>query len=189
MIPILLLLTKYSEDENFLIRLYLDHQRLMYFIARKYTDNPADQEEIVQSALVKIVKHVKRIREIDETRQAAYIGVLTKNTAINHVRHTSVVDKHTEPMPVDELSAISARDYLPEKFVIRLEQRELIREVLDRLRESDRILIEGKYFLQLTDTELAELLGCKPRSISMMITRAKRRAVAEMNRMVQDDEP
>ena len=45
------------------------------------------------------------------------------------------------------------------------------------LSENDQLLLEGKYLLGYTDTELASLLKCKVGSIRMKLTRARRKAL------------
>ena len=46
-----------------------------------------------------------------------------------------------------------------------------------RFSEEEQILLEGKYILGYTDQELALQVECKPASIRMKLTRARRRAL------------
>ena len=61
--------------------------------------------------------------------------------------------------------------------LLQMEQKEMLVRVLESLSEEDRILLEGKYILEQSDRDLAALLGCKPSSIRMKLTRARRRAL------------
>lgn len=45
------------------------------------------------------------------------------------------------------------------------------------LPEETRSLLAGKYLLGLSDAELAEQYGCRPDSIRMKLTRARRQAL------------
>ena len=49
--------------------------------------------------------------------------------------------------------------------------------ILDLLSETDNLILTGKYFLDYSDAELAAFIGCKPSSIRMMLTRARRNAL------------
>lgn len=187
-LPFILLTAVSSEDEGFLVDIYLRYQRLMYYIASCYVSTKEDQEEIVQTALLKIVNKVSVIRALDERSQAAYVGVLTKNTALNYLKHSAIISKYMADVTIEDLSNLPAENDPPEKTVIRMEKRERVRAVLKKLSESDQILIEGKYFLDLTDTEIANILGCKTRSITMMLTRARRHFLMEINREDPYDE-
>ena len=40
--------------------------------------------------------------------------------------------------------------------------------------ESDQLLLLGKYTMDMSDTELAQVINCKPSSIRMKLTRARR---------------
>ena len=48
---------------------------------------------------------------------------------------------------------------------------------MEKLSEDDQELLWGKYYFELSDAELADLFGCKPASIRMKLSRAKRRAM------------
>ena len=78
----------------------------------------------------------------------------------------------------DEDPADSAT--LPEDILLSNEFSDAFAEVFDSLPEEDRLLLRGKYELDLDDAELAALLGCAPNSIRMKLTRARRRAVAHL---------
>ena len=66
------------------------------------------------------------------------------------------------------------------------EQREHLLAALDQLSPEDRLLLEGKYFLEESDESLAKLLGCKAGSIRMKLTRARRRAFKLFEKEVHD---
>ena len=53
---------------------------------------------------------------------------------------------------------------------------ELLNKVLESLEERDRVLLTGKFYLRLSDEELAEMVGCKPDSVRMLVKRAKQKA-------------
>ena len=42
--------------------------------------------------------------------------------------------------------------------------------------ESDRMLLEGRYLLEMSDAELARIFHCKPSSIRMKMSRARKNA-------------
>ena len=58
---------------------------------------------------------------------------------------------------------------------------ETLKFLWPRLSEEDRILLEGKYVWGQSDKELAEILHCKPSSIRMKLTRARRRALNNLS--------
>ena len=44
----------------------------------------------------------------------------------------------------------------------------------EEMTESDQLLLLGKYTMDMSDTELAQVINCKPSSIRMKLTRARR---------------
>jgi len=59
---------------------------------------------------------------------------------------------------------------------------EYIRNIWCGLECDARMLMEQKYILHWSDEELAEILGIKPQSVRMRITRAKRELMAQLQK-------
>ena len=64
-----------------------------------------------------------------------------------------------------------------DELLVVAERRAELARAWRELSERDRFLLEGKYFLQLSDSELGDALGCKAESIRMKLTRARRNVV------------
>lgn len=185
MIPVIFLLLESPEDAEFLNRLYTDFERLMYATAGKFTASQPDKEDIVQDTLVKMAKYISSLRKLDRCALPSAVVILTKSTAINFARHQNVVRRHsirTDRDPDDILlplpDAVSV-----EEMVALSEHRDGLRRIWPKLSKTDRFLLEGKYILGLDDAELAGYVGCKPGSIRMKLTRARRSALAELKRI------
>lgn len=186
MIPIIFMLVRDSGDESFVLQIYDRFKRLMFKIAGEYGSTPEDREEIFQIAVLRLVNSVSALRKLDASKLPSYIATLTRNTAINYLKHNNVVLKHRANVEEDEIPAGSF-SVSPEEYILRKEKWELMLKALGKLSESDRLVLGGKLMLELPDEELAAILGCKPQSVSMKLTRARRRAMWEIMRMEQDD--
>lgn len=66
---------------------------------------------------------------------------------------------------------------IADNLVLLSEQREQLWKIWRLLPREDRYLLEGKYILGYSDQQLAASLSCKPNSIRMKLTRARRRAM------------
>lgn len=164
-------------DREFMMQLYLDYERLMYATAQKYVSDPEAVQDVVQESLLRLIPKVPFLREQEECIYVNYIAATVRNTAINTLRKLGVRSslfcsledqaEHVSPEPGPS----------PEESLLRAEQREELARLWDRLREEDRLLLEGKYILGCRDAELADTLGCKESSIRMKLTRARRRAL------------
>ncbi len=169
-----------TDAQEFMVGLYEQYRRLMFSTARKYTADPQESEEIVQDALVKLVENVDTMRRVERCVLPAMIVIIVRNTAINHLKHMNVVRRHRAELPEeqDEPSGGPSMDEL----MVREEQLDALRRVWPRLSEADQLLLSGRYILGLDDRELARLAGCKPGSVRMKLTRARRNALREMKK-------
>lgn len=184
MFPIILLAVESPEDAEFLCRLYANCDRLMYATAGKFTANQQDKEDIVQDTLVRIVKYVAYLRKLDCCTLPSAVVILTRNTAINFARHRSVVQKYTSPSGWDPDEIPPGNDVSTVEDMVALsEMRNSLDTIWPKLSRNDRILLEGRYILDLSDEELAKFVNCKPSSVRMKLTRARRNALAEMKRI------
>lgn len=107
---------------------------------------------------------------------ATYIVLTVRNTAINYLRkrnRSSVWSDAYDDLLAEEIQCQLSMDEL----LILAENRQKLVAAWDDVPESDRLLLEGKYFLELSDKELAQQVGCKPSSIRMKLTRARRNAL------------
>lgn len=171
---------KRLSDEELVESIYREHCKLMFAVARKYTRNDSICEDIVQDCLVKLMQRPDELRDKDEQTAARYVAAMVKNAAVNRIEHQRVVNSHTVPLRKEDDSRSMDRydetELTLDERVIALDDARLLYEALRHLSDSDRILLEGKYILDMTDEELALQLNCGTNSVRMKLTRARRRA-------------
>lgn len=169
------------EKQVFMTKIYLKYERLMFILAGQYASNSFEQEEIVQIALVRLWQKVDTLQQINPCAAASYIAVTIRNTAINYrrkhskeqVRHVSL-DAVPEDLPAIQALPADARLLADEK-------KAAILRAFRSLAPEDRFLLEGKYFLQCSNEELAAQLNCKPDSIRMKLYRVRKRFLTRLN--------
>lgn len=79
-------------------------------------------------------------------------------------------------IPLDEFSEDNPQAYLLSSEVkyLEKERRQELLAAFEEMTESDQLLLLGKYTMDMSDTELAQVINCKPSSIRMKLTRARR---------------
>lgn len=159
------------DDRDYMLRVYQEYQRLMFFTVQKYTSNPSDQEDIVQDCLERLIKKIPQMRALNHFALTAYIATTVRNTAINALRRAEKAPDFTEYIDTAEYAMCPD----PTAAVC---QKYQLREVWALLTEEERILLEGRYIIGCTDAELAEQLHCKANSVRMKLTRARRKAMS-----------
>ena len=96
---------------------------------------------------------------------------------------------HTKVYSLEEQAdEIASAEPSMDELMIVMEHKERLYEVWGQLPEEDLILLEGKYILRCTDSELAEQLHCKPDSVRMKLTRVRRKVFRMMNSNGGDSE-
>ena len=164
-----------DDDRTFMLWLYQEFKHIMLSTVKKYIANPQDQEDIIQDSILKLIKKIDLLREKERCVLGAYVVYTVRNTATNHLRHTAVEKAHFESF--DDGVEYEA-DLLPLDDLMALKERNVqVVDAIKRLSDGEQALLIGKYVLEYSDDELGDQLGCKPASIRMKLTRARRKAL------------
>ena len=168
------------DGRTFMKSLYKRYSRLMYATVQRSISNSQDCEDIVQDAVESLCKKVHTLMGLPAPALTVYIVYTVKNRARNFKRHQTVVEKHIVPMANASLELLESPDPPPETKLELEERVNALYKAWSQLPEQDRELLYRKYVLRQDNEELAEFLRCKPDSVRMRLTRAKRKAAALM---------
>lgn len=167
-------MNKEKEKQCFMEDIYRKYERLMYYIAGKYAEAPAQREDIVQTTVLSLLKNEKTMQQLSPRAQVSYIAVAVRNTAISTIKRDQT--ESARCIPIDDLTEDFPQAYIPSvevKYFEKERQQELFAK-FQEMKEDEQQLLFGRYLMNLSDAELAKLLGCKPSSIRMKLTRARR---------------
>jgi len=175
---------KQEGESAFIIQLYHNYSRLMYFTAKKYfDDDPQECEDVVQESILKLVKRTELLKSLDQARLTSYVVTTVKNTAITagirrkqKVQSTISISDLSEDLVKDSTSVID--------ITIARESKAELLHAIQQLKPEDRILLEGKYYLGYDDRELAKAFATTPANIRMRLTRVRRK----LFRLMQETE-
>ncbi len=129
---------------------------------------------MVQDAFIRLLEKITLLRTLDHCRKTAYIAYTGMSVAINYVKHRDVVSKYTFFGMESDLSEDlrNERDDLEDQIIHRLDVESLCNSLLD-LPEAQRDVLVFKYFLELSDAEISEILGISPKSVPQYVRRAR----------------
>lgn len=161
-------------SQQFLEEMYQNYHRLMYQIACKWMDSTAEQEDVVQESLVKLIEKEDLLRTLKKESLVSYIAYTVRNTTFKHLNKKARSSKLHTPWEDDGLLEENSSDTAIDERIMQEELRQDLKRVWATLPEREKLLLEGKYVFRETDEELAKLLGCKPESVRMALTRARR---------------
>lgn len=175
MLPFVILAIEDDSDKAFMTELFLRYERLMYSEARKIIKNQCDPDDIVNTALVKLIEKMSTLRSLSERQRVNYLITTVKHTALTEVmrrsRETNSIDDE-DWYERDQLCA----DESVEECVERREDVDRLEQVWNQLDSKSRFLLEARYFLEQDDMEIAMSLGIKPDSVRMGLSRARKKA-------------
>ena len=159
-----------GEEKRFIEEIYNKYKRLLFSTAAKYAVRAEEIDDIVQEAILNIIKRASVLKGLDEKRLASYLFVTVKNTAYAHLRK-----EEKEAYDYIDDCYENVKDFFDiENYIVVKEQTEIVKQAIDCMSERDQAIIYGRYYLEQSFDELSEVVGCKPASIRMMLTRAKR---------------
>lgn len=168
-----------DDDRQFILDLYRDFCRLMFFTAQKYCSDPLQQEEVVQESLRKLIEKVGTLRTLKPSVLASYIVATVRNTAISYLRAQA---KDKAVVSLEDLSEEPASQESMDEALILQEELAPLRAIWPQLSREDQLLLEGKYLLGYGSAQLAQQLGYEPANVRMKLTRARRRALKLMKK-------
>lgn len=176
-------------ERNFMLGVYEKYNKLMYAIAGR-TANVEDCEDIVQSAMIRLIKNCTTLMRLDEPALVKYISVTVHTTSIKH--YTKKQSWQSKVISIDDDDLPDIPDIRPpiEEMLCSAESKEEFREAWRTLDDPERLILEQKYFLRLSDEEMSRIYDCKPASVRVKISRAKKDiyVVLALNSMVRSSE-
>lgn len=181
-LPLIILAIENDGDRAFMEKLYLDHYRLMRAAARKVLLTVEDVDDVVNEALVRLIDKIPLLKALECYTLRAYVVSAVRNTAINWIVRRDRRARHAFLTDDETLSSLPSEDGAPDASILQREDAESVKQAILRLSERDRLALTMKYFDDLSDAEIARVLGVGRNSVRPMLMRARRRmreAIAE----------
>ena len=154
------------------------YQELAFRTAYLITRDAADAEEVAQDALTKAYYALDRFRAGAPFRP--WLLQIVANEARN--RRKSAGRRAKLALRAAEEEPSGRSEPSPEGEVLAIEQRAAILAALDTLRDDDRQVIAYRYFLDLSEAEMAEILNCARGTVKSRLSRALGRLRDLLNR-------
>jgi RNA polymerase sigma-70 factor (ECF subfamily) len=151
-----------------LVRRYQD---LAFRTAYVIVGGSADAEDAAQEGFVKAWYALPRFRAGAPFRP--WLLAIVANEARNRRRSGRRQDDLALRVAEDRPSGDAAPS--PEAAAVDREQRRLLLDAVGRLGESDRQVIACRYFLELSEAEMAAALGCRRGTVKSRLSRALHR--------------
>jgi RNA polymerase sigma-70 factor (sigma-E family) len=150
-----------ASDDDAAFRDYVEARgSVLLRTALMLTGNRADAEDLMQAALAKTYLAWGKIN--DRAALDAYVRRAMVNTHISWWRHRKL-----EEFPTDELPDQAVADHSRESDLA-----EMVRRALDRLPQRMRAAVMLRYFEDMTEPEIAAVLGISLGTVKSTVSRA-----------------
>jgi RNA polymerase sigma-70 factor (sigma-E family) len=158
-----------SVSRSSLADLYREHRQTLVRLASLLLHEPADAEEVVQDAFLKAYLAWGRIREPDKA--LAYLRSAVLNGARSRLRHLRVVAR----TPLESPRSVEADGEAAD-------DRRRILAAVRSLPARQRECLALRYYLELSETEIATTLGISTGSVKTHV----HRGLAALARRLED---
>ena len=152
------------------------YQGIAFRTAYLLAGNAEDAQEAAQDAFVKAYRALGRFRRGAPFRP--WLLKIVSNEARNRRRSAGRREALTLRVAGGAGPADAAPS--PEAALLSAERRDELLTALNRLREEDRTAIACRYFLELSEEETADALGCKRGTVKSRLSRALDRLRVEL---------
>jgi RNA polymerase sigma-70 factor, ECF subfamily len=145
-----------SGNSESLARLYDETSGILYGLALRVLNDPADAEEVV----LDVYQHVwKSTHTFDASRGSVWgwLTMMTRSRAIDKLRRGGV--RRTRELPLESGWEAPSGSPMPDSESIFAQERKLVRQALGTLAAEQREAIELAFFRGLTHVEVADSLS------------------------------
>ena len=178
-----------AADAELILELYGSHKGIMYKTALDFVRNRDDIEDVIQDAILRMIRNQDRLRAMEPKACAVYIARTVYTAAMDHERRLAK-DRNRLVSLKESLYVVGEGS--PEEAYLKRESLSLrlryLHEALRELPRSDCELLIGKYINGESDDALADRLGIRPTAMRMRLSRARQRARRIIERKEAEDE-
>ena len=145
------------------------HQEITFRVAYLVTHDAAEAEDAAQDAFVKAYAALDRFRPGAPFRP--WLLRIVANEARN--RRRAAGRRTHQELHLAEL--VPSAEPEPEAAALAAEQRRELLHALNQMREEERLILTYRYFLECSEAEIAEALGCARGTVKSRLSRALHR--------------
>ena len=167
-----------AEEQAFLEGVYSRMKPLLHKLILSQGATESEAEDILQEAFLRLWQKVETLIELPERKCFNYVYTTARNTALSHLSKKA----RQAVLPLEEDVPAPAQKG-PEEYYLSLEKEQTFRLAMERLDENSRQILLLRYVLEEDDKQIALRFGVKPDSLRMMVSRARAKLKAEMQRL------
>ncbi len=179
MLPLFILAIENEEERSIMAKIFEDNYALMKERANQILKNEADAEDAAMDALAYMCDHAEKFLEYPSKKTLSLIFLCNKHKAYDIYRKKSLRNQTfsscDETDEETDLPLIDLRDPepLPIETVIRDETNGMMKEALEQLEWKYQVSLKLRYFQEMKNIEIAEMMGVTPNTVNGYIHTGK----------------
>ena len=166
--------TTYESDNVFFQQFYAENKGFIYYIARKYVSNPNECDDLVQETIVRLIKNISTLKNMDRCKITKYIVLTVRAAFLDQIKRNK--KENVVYLDNEVLEDLMAKELILGDLDQQLHAKTIVAKLKSELPRKDWILLEGKYLMGLSQEELGNLIGISSDSVRMTLHRAKLKA-------------
>lgn len=176
-----------DDDRAFMLDLYKNYYGLVRKTVFSITHSVEDIEDLIDDAFIKLMGKISLLRTFNCCKTTSYIVYTARSVSINYIKHKKVENRRMYYIEnMDTTEDLFNLENESEARLIRQEEMELLSDAISRLPQEQKDLLYFKYMLEMSDQDIAEILGIAPNSVRQYLTRARRNARKLMEGRMRD---
>lgn len=167
MLPLYTLIIEEDDDKIKFEKIYTLYRKKMWYAANSVLSDAYLAEDAVHNAFIGIAKNIKRIKDVDSPKTLSYVITASKNCAIDILRK----NKNLSETNIDELFDVDDKNN--GSFDSTFETEDFIANALAAMPAVYRDVLYLLIVEQLSEKEIARLLGKKPGTVHQQVRRGR----------------
>jgi len=161
------------------------YQRLVAAIVFRMVYNSADREELSQEVFLKIFAHINEFQ--GTAKISSWIGRITSNTCINHLRKKRLPLFDDIAGPGQTLENVAGNSPTPEYLTEQANSSRNLQEEIDRLPAHYRLILTLFHFSEMNYDEIGQALKMPPGTVKSQLFRARQTLRERLLPAVQEE--
>jgi RNA polymerase sigma factor (sigma-70 family) len=172
-------------DETAFASLIRKYQKQVHALAWRKIGDFQIAEDIVQETFLQVYQKLETLN--DPTQFSRWLHAIVNHLCIawhrkNRLQIQSLEETHTSEIETEAYSRYVAAEHVQTTAEA---QRDLVKKLLTKLRESDREVITLHYFEEMTSSEIGTFLGVSENTVKSRLHRARQR-LKKYESMIQE---
>ncbi len=167
-----------ADDENAFVDLVEKYQKQVHALAWRKIGDFHIAEEITQDTFLKVYQKLSTLK--DPSQFSGWLYVIATNQCRAWLRKKRIETEPLDETDVDKIEEAYSRYVAEEQSKATIEtQREVVKKLLAKLKESERTVMTLHYLGEMTVEEISRFLGVSASAIKLRLHRARQRLKKE----------